>query len=42
MATLRKLLLCVFFVIYFLAPFFYSATFALSYFYPLDTAALAF
>jgi hypothetical protein len=28
-------------VIYFLAVF-YSATFALSYFYPLDTAALAF
>jgi hypothetical protein len=31
----------VFCVIYFLAIF-YSATFALSYFHPLDTAALAF
>jgi hypothetical protein len=31
MATLGKLLLCVFCVIYFLAVF-YSATFALSYF----------
>ena len=41
MATLGKLLLCVFLVIYFMAVF-YSATFALSYFSPLDTAALAF
>jgi hypothetical protein len=41
MTTLFRLLLCVFCVIYFLAVF-YSATFALSYFYPLDTAALAF
>ena len=41
METVGKLLLCVFCVIYFLA-FFVSATFALSYFYPLDSAALAF
>jgi hypothetical protein len=38
MATLGKLLLA---AIVLLACF-YSATFALSYFYPLDTAALAF
>jgi hypothetical protein len=38
MITFFRLLLC---VITFLT-FFYSATFALSYFYPLDTAALAF
>ena len=41
MATLFRLLLCMFCVIYFLAVF-YSDTFALSYFYLLDTAALAF
>ena len=41
MATLFRLLLCVFFVVYFLAVF-YSATIVLSYFSPLDTAALAF
>jgi hypothetical protein len=38
MATLLKLLLC---MIFFLTVF-YSATFTLSYFYPLDSAALAF
>jgi hypothetical protein len=41
MATLGKLLLCVFCVVYFLAVF-YSITIVLSYFSPLDTAALAF
>ena len=38
MATLGKLLLAVIVLL----VCFYSATFALSYFYPLDTAALAF
>jgi hypothetical protein len=41
MATLGKLLLSGFCVIYFLAVF-YSATIVLSYFSPSDTAALAF
>jgi hypothetical protein len=41
MATLRKLLLSVFVVVYFLTVF-YATTMAWSYFFPLDSAALAF